>query len=155
MSLLLSNTLSLLSSNTLSLLSSNNSSRFSTSVRLKTNLDNDDLFLSSSQLTKHGKCYSKYKLSENQHAYYVLSFCNWAMGTMSESCYDNPHQEWCVGRMRGAKMSKMLHCAHKGCKVRVHSIFQIDWPKQHCLEVNHDDLFFADSTTSVARIMFD
>jgi hypothetical protein len=25
------------------------------------------------------------------------------MGTMSESCYDNPHQERCVGKMIGAK----------------------------------------------------
>ncbi len=64
----------------------------------------------------------------NQCANYVSSFCNWAMGTMSESCYDNPLQEWCVGKMCGAKM---LHCKHKGCKVRVHSICQIDWLKRH------------------------
>jgi hypothetical protein len=81
-------------------------------------------------------------MSENQRANYVLSFCNWAMGKMSESCCDNPHQERCEGKMCGAKMSKMLHCAHKGCKVRVHSICQIDWLKQHCLEVNHDDPIF-------------
>jgi hypothetical protein len=90
-------------------------------------------------------------MSENKRANYVSSFYNWAMGTMSESCYNNPHQEWCVGKMRGAKM---LHCKHEGCKVRVHSICQIDWLKQHCLEVNRDDPIFADSTTSVTRIMF-
>jgi hypothetical protein len=64
------------------------------------------------------------------------------MGKMSESCYDKPHQERCVGKMCGASMSKMLHCTHKGCKVKVHSICQIDWLQQHCLEVNHDDQIF-------------
>jgi hypothetical protein len=49
---LLSNTSSLLSSYTLSLLSSNTSSRSLTSVRSKANLDNNSLFLSSSQSTK-------------------------------------------------------------------------------------------------------
>ena len=78
-------------------------------------------------------------MSEKQCASYVLSFCNWAMGTMSESCYNYPHQEQHVGKMCGAKM---LHCKHEGCEVRVHSICQIDWLKQHCLEVNHDDPFF-------------
>jgi hypothetical protein len=58
------------------------------------------------------------------------------MGTMSESCYNNPHQDQCVGKMCDAKM---LRCKHKGCEVRVHSICQIDWLKQHCFEVNHDD----------------
>ncbi len=130
-----SNTLSLLSSNTLSLLSSDNSSRSLTSVRLKTNLDNDSLFPSSSQLTKNGKS----KSSENKHANYVLSFCKWAMGTMSECCYNNLHHERCVRKMYGAKMS---HCKHKGCKVRVHNICQIDWLKQHRFKVNHDDPIF-------------
>ncbi len=90
-------------------------------------------------------------MSGNKHANYVLSFWKWAMGTMSEICYNNPHQERCVGKMCG---SKMLDWEHKGCKVRVHSICQIDWLKLHCLEVNHDDLVFADSTMSVTRIMF-
>jgi hypothetical protein len=84
LSSLSSNTSSLLLSDTLSMSSSNNSSRFSTSVRSKTNSNDGDLFLSSSQATKNGKSYSKYKMSENQHANYVLSFCNWAMGNMSE-----------------------------------------------------------------------
>ncbi len=96
-------TLSLSSSNTLALLSSNNSSRSLTSVRLKTNSDDDDLFSSSSQSTKNIKGYSKYKMSENCCANYVLSFCDWAMGTTSERCYNNPHHEWCVGKMCGAK----------------------------------------------------
>ncbi len=108
------------------------------SVSSKTNLDDDDLSMYSSQSIKNGKSYSKNKMSENQCANYVLSFCDWAMGTMSESCYANPHQEQCVGKMCGAKMSNMLHW----CEVRVHSICQIDWLKQHCLEVNHDDQFF-------------
>jgi hypothetical protein len=148
-----SDTLSSLLSNTSSLLSSNSSSRSLTSVGSKTNLDDDDLLPSSSQLTKNSKSYSKTKMSENQRANYVLSFCDWAMGKMSESCYKNPHQELCEEKIFGAKMSKMLHCAHKGCKVRVHSICQIDWLKRHCLEVNHDDPFFADSTTSVTRMI--
>ncbi len=134
--------MSSLLSDTSSLSLSNISSRFLTSVRSKTNLEDADIFLSSSQLMKNGKSYSKYKMSENKRANYVLSFCDWAMGTMSESCYDNPHQERCVGIMCDVKVSKMLHCAHKGCKVRVHNICQIDWLKQHCLEVNHDDPIF-------------
>ncbi len=135
MSLSSSNTLSSSSSNTSSSSSSNNSSRFLTSVRSKTNSDDDSLFLSSSQLTKNGKSNS----SENKPTNYVLSFCDWAMGTMSESCYDNLHQEWCAGKMCGAKMSQ---CKHKGCKVRVHNICQIDWLMQHYFKVNHDDPFF-------------
>jgi hypothetical protein len=53
-SLLSSNTSSSLLSYTLSPSSSNNSSRSLTSVRSKTNLDNNSLFPSSSQLTKNG-----------------------------------------------------------------------------------------------------
>jgi hypothetical protein len=64
LSSLLSNTLSLSPIDTLSLLSSDNSSRSLTFVRLKTNLDNDDLFPSSSQLTENSKSYSKNKMSE-------------------------------------------------------------------------------------------
>jgi hypothetical protein len=122
-------TLSLLSSDTLSSLLSNNSSISLTSVRLTTNSDDDDLFPSSSQSTQ----------SENKCANYVLSFCDWAMGTISEDCYGNPHQERCVGKMMGAKMS---HCKHKGCKVGVHNICQIDWLKRHCFEGNQDDPIF-------------
>jgi hypothetical protein len=91
-SLLSSNILSLLSSDTLSLWFSKNSSRSLISVRSKTNSDNDDLFLSSSQSTKNSKSYSKNKMIENQYANYVLSFYDWAMGKMSESCYNNSHQ---------------------------------------------------------------
>jgi hypothetical protein len=93
-SLLSSNILSSLSSYTLSTLSSNNSSRSLASVRSKTNSDDNSLFPSSSQSTKNSKSNS----SEIKRANYVLSFCNWAMGTMSESCYNNPHQERCVGK---------------------------------------------------------
>ncbi len=121
--------MSSLLSDTSSSLLSNNSSRSFTSVRLTTILDDDDLFPSLSQSTK----------KENKCANYVLSFCNWIMGTMSEDCYGNPHQEWCAEKMIGAKMS---HCKHKGCKVRVHNICQIDWPKQHCFEWNRVDSFF-------------
>jgi hypothetical protein len=96
---LLSNTSSLSSSDISSSLLSNNSSRSLTSGRSKTNSDNDSLFPSSSQSTKNGKSDS----SENKCANYVLSFCDWAMGTMTESCYDNPHQEWCVGKLCCAK----------------------------------------------------
>ncbi len=127
-----------LHSTTLSSSLSNNSSRSLTSVWSKTNLDNNSLFSFSSQLTKNGKSNS----SEIKLANYVLSFCNWAMGAMSESCYSNPHQEWCVGRMLVVSLSKMIHCAHKGCKVKVHRFCQIDWLHQHYLEVNHDDPFF-------------
>jgi hypothetical protein len=137
-SLLLSNTLSLLSSCTLSLLLSNNSSRSLTSVRLKTNSDNNTLFLPSSQSTKNGKSNS----SDIKLANFVLSFCDWAMGTMSENIYNSPNQERHVGRMLGGKLSKMLYCAHEGCKVKVHRFCQIDWLDQHYLEVNHDDSFF-------------
>jgi hypothetical protein len=120
LSLSSSNIWSSLSSDTLSSLLSNNLSRSPTSVRTKTNSDNNSLFPSSSQSSKNGKSNS----SEIKCANYIVSFCNWAMGTMSESCYDNPHQVRCVGKMCHAKMS---HCKHEGCKVRVHNICQIDW----------------------------
>jgi hypothetical protein len=134
-SLLSINTLFLLLSNTLSLSLSNNSSRSLTSIRSKSNSDNDSLFTSSSQSTKNGKSNS----SENKRANHVLSFCDWAMGTMSENCYNNPHQERCVGKMCGAKN---VTCKHKGCKVRVHNICQIDWLMRHHFEANCDDPFF-------------
>ncbi len=92
-SLLSSNTSSSSLSYTLSSLLSNNSSRSLTSVRSKTNLDNNSLFPSSSQSTKNGKSVS----SKIKLANHILSFCNRAMGTMSENIYNNPHQEWCVG----------------------------------------------------------
>ncbi len=136
-SLLSSNTLSLLLSYILSPSSSNNSSRFLTSVRSKTNLDDNSLFLSSSQSTKNCRSNSV----DIKLANYIISFCNWAMGLMSEGIYNTPHQERCVGRMFGANMSKMLHCAHKGCEVRVHRFCQIDWLHWHDLEVNHNVWF--------------
>jgi hypothetical protein len=85
-SLLSSNTLSLLLSYTLSSLSSINSSRSLTSVRSKTNSDDNNLFPSSSQSIKNGKSNS----TEIKLVNYVLSFCDWAMGTMSENI-DNNH----------------------------------------------------------------
>jgi hypothetical protein len=96
LSSLLSNTLSSLSSDTLSLSLSNNSSSSSKSGRSKTNSYDNDLFPSSSQSTENSKSYSRNKMSINQFANYGLSFCDWAMGKMSESCSDNPHQEQCV-----------------------------------------------------------
>jgi hypothetical protein len=117
-----SNTLSLSSSYVLSPSSSNNSSRSLTSVRLKTNSDDNCLFPSSSQSTKNGKSGS----SDIKIAKYFLSFCNWAMGSMSEGIYNTPHREWCVARTLGRK-SKMIPCAHEGCTVRVHIFCQIDW----------------------------
>jgi hypothetical protein len=144
------NTSSLLSSYVLSPLSSNNSSRSLTSVRLKSNLDNNSLFLSSSQSTNNGKGNS----SDIRIAKYFLSFCNWAMGLMSEGIYNTPHQELCVARKLGRNMSKMVPCAHKGCTMRVHRFCQIDWLHQHDLEVNHKDPVFANSTTCVTKIMF-
>jgi hypothetical protein len=109
-SLLLSNTSSLLSSDVLSLSLSDNSSRSLMSGRSKTNLNNNSLFPSSSQSTK--KC--KSDSSDIRVAKHILSFCNWAMGLMSEGIYNTPHQEWCVTRTLGRNMSKMLPCAHKG-----------------------------------------
>ncbi len=84
----------------------------------------------------------------------LYPFCDWAMGTMSENIYNNPHQERCVGRMLGGSLSKNYHCAHKGCEVKGHRFCQIHWLHQHYLAVNHDDPIFADSTTSVTKIMF-
>jgi hypothetical protein len=65
--------------------------------------------------------------SEIKIANYVLSFCDGAMGTMSEGVYNNPDQEQHVGRVLGGSLSKMLHSTHKGCKVKVHRFCQIDW----------------------------
>jgi hypothetical protein len=71
-SLSASNTLSSSSSNVLSPSLSNNSSKSLTSVRLKTNSDDNSLFPSSSQLSKNGKSNS----SDIRIAKYFLSFCN-------------------------------------------------------------------------------
>ncbi len=137
-SLLSSNTLSMSSSNILSPLSSNNSSRSLTSVRSKTNLDDNSLIQSSSQSTKIGKSDS----SDISIAKYFLSFCDWVMGLISEGIYNTPHQERCVARLLGGNISEMLHCAHKGCTVRVHRFYQTDWLHQHDLEVVCNDPFF-------------
>jgi hypothetical protein len=115
-SLLSSSTSSSSLSEVSSLWSSNNSSRSLTSVRSKTNLDNNSLFPSSSQSTKNGKSNS----SDIRIAKYFLSFCDWAMGLMSEGIYNTPNQERCVSRSLGGNISEMLPCAHKGCTVRVH-----------------------------------
>jgi hypothetical protein len=146
-----SNTSSLSSSYVSSSSSSNNSSRSLTSVRSKTNSEDNSLFQSSSQLTK--KC--RRDSVDIKLANFVLSYCNWAMDLMSEGIYNAPHQEWCVARSRGGNISKMLPCAHEGCTARVHKLCQIDWLQQHGLEVVHNDPIFADSITSVTRSMFD
>ncbi len=93
----LSNTLSSSSSYVSSSLSSNNPSRSLTSVRLKTNLDDNSHFPSSSQSTK--KC--RNDSVDIKLANFVLSFCNWAIDSMSEGIYNTPHQEWCVARLWG------------------------------------------------------
>jgi hypothetical protein len=72
----------------------------------------------------------------------ILSFCNWAMGLMSEGIYNTLHQEWCVARGLGGSKSEMIPCAQEGCTVRVHRLCQIDWLHQHDLEVVHNDPFF-------------
>jgi hypothetical protein len=77
------------------------------------------------------------------------------MGSMSEGIYNTPHQEWCVARELSESISEMLPYTHKGCTKRVHRLCQIDWQHQHDLEVVHDDPVFANSTTSVTRIMLD
>jgi hypothetical protein len=134
----LSNTLSLLLSYVLSSLSSNNSSRSLTSVRSKTNSDDNSLFPSSSQSTKNCRRDSvDIKLTN-----FVLSFCDWAMDSMSECIYNTPHQERCVVRSLGGNISKMLPCAHEGCTVRVHKMCQIDWLQQHGLEWGYNDPSF-------------
>ncbi len=149
-SLLSRYTSSLLTSNVLSPLLSENSSRSLTSVRSKTNLDNNSLFPSSSQLTKNGKSNS----SDIRIAKYFLSFCDWAMGSMSEDIYNTPNQEWCVARLLGGNISEMLPCTHEGCTVRVNRFCQTDWLHWHDLEVVRNDPFFAISTASVTKIMF-
>ncbi len=120
---LLSTTLSSSLSYVLSPLSSDNSSRSLTSVRSKTDSDENSLFPSSSQSTKNGNSDS----SDIKLAKYFLSFCDWAIGSMSEGIYNTPHQEQCVARTMGRNMSKLLPCANEGCTVRVHRFCQIDW----------------------------
>ncbi len=137
-SLLSSNSSSLLSSYVSSSLLRDNSSRSLTSVRSKSNSDDNSLFPSSSQLMKNCRSNS----SEIRIAKYVLSFCDWAMGLMSKSIYNTPHQEQCVARGTGGSISEIFPCAHKGCTVRVHRLCQIDWLHQHDLEVFYNDPFF-------------
>jgi hypothetical protein len=134
----LSNTSSCLLSYVSSLPSSNNSSRSLTSVRLKANLEDNSVFPSSSQLTKNCRSNS----SDIRIAKYFLSFCNWAMDSMSECKYNTPHQERYVARGSGGSISEMLSCAHEGYTVRVHRLCQIDWLKQHDLEVVYNDPAF-------------
>jgi hypothetical protein len=74
-SLLSSNTSSLSSRYVSSPSSRHNSSRSLTSVRSKTNSDDNSLFPSSSQSMINGKS----NLSGNKLARYFLSFCDWAM----------------------------------------------------------------------------
>jgi hypothetical protein len=145
-----SKTLSLSLSYVSSLLWSNNSSRSLTSVRSKTNLDNNSLFPSSSQSTK--KCRSN--SVDIELANFVLSFCNWAIDLMSKGIYNTSYQERCVARLWGGNISKMLPCAHEGCTVRVHKLCQIDWLHRHGFEGVHNDPIFANSSMSVTRIMF-
>jgi hypothetical protein len=133
-----SNTSSSLLSYVLSPLSSDNSSRSLTSVRLKTNSDDNSLFLSSSQSTKNGNSNSR----DIKLAKHFSSFCDWAMGSMLEGIYNNPHQERCVARTMSRNMSKMLPSAQKGCTVRVHRFCQIGWLHRHNLEVNRNDPVF-------------
>ncbi len=137
-SLLSSNTLSMSLSYVLSLLLSNNSSRSLTSVWSKTNSDNNSLFPSSSQSTKN--CRNNWV--DIKLVNVVLSFCDWAMDSMSEGIYNTPHQEQCVARSWGGNILKMLPCTHKGCTARVHKLCQIDWLQRHGLEVVHNDLIF-------------
>ncbi len=75
-------------------------------------------------------------------AKYFLSFCNWAMGLMSKVSTIPQHQERCVAKGSGGSISEMLPCAHEGCTVRVHRLYQIDWLHQHDLEGVYNDLFF-------------
>jgi hypothetical protein len=137
-SFLSSNSLPLLSGYVSSLSSSNNLSRSLTSVRfLKTNSDDNSLFLSSSQSRKIAIAT---QVTLNLPIF--LSFCDWAIGLMSEGIFNTPHQERCVARTMGRNMSNMLPCTHKGCTMRVHRFCQIDWLHQHDLEVNHNDSVF-------------
>ncbi len=138
MSLLLSNTLPLLLSYVLSLSSSNNSSKSLTSVRSKTNSDDNSLFPSLSQSTKNCRSNSV----DIKLANFVLFFCDWAIDLMSEGIYNTPHQERCVARSWGGNISKMLPCTHEGCNASVHKLCQIDWLQRHGLEVVHNDPFF-------------
>jgi hypothetical protein len=134
----LSNILSSLSSYVSSSSSSDNSSRSLTSVRSNTNPDDNSLFPSSSQSTKNCRSNSV----DIKLANFTLSFCNWAMNSMSECIYNTPHQERCVARSLGGNISKMLPCAHKGCTVRVHKTCQIDWLQRHGLEWGFNDWSF-------------
>jgi hypothetical protein len=138
LSSLSSNTWSLLLSYVLSSSSSNNSSRSLTSVRSKTNTDDNSLFQSSSQLTKNCRRDSV----DIKLANFVLTFCNWAMDLMSECIYNTPHQERCVARSWGGNITKMLPCAYKGCTARVQKLCQIDWLQRRGLEVVHHDPIF-------------
>ncbi len=87
-------------------------------------------------------CRSNSNSSDIRIAKYFLSSCDWAMGLMSEGIYNTPHQEQCVVRGLGGSISEILPCTHKGCTVRVHRFYQIDWLHQHDLEVVYNDPVF-------------
>jgi hypothetical protein len=136
-SLLLSNTLSLSLSYTSSLLLSNNSSRSLTSVRLKTNLDDNSLFPSSSQSTKNGKS----NLSEIKHAnYFILLQLGYGFDVRRYLQY--PTSRTVCRKNNGWKYVKIVTLLTQRMQEESAQFLQIDWLHGHDLEVNYNDPFF-------------
>ncbi len=59
-----------------------------------------------------------------------------------QKVYTIPHIKNGVQEEYWVEICQNVHCAHEGCKVKVHRFCQIDWLHWHGLEVNYDDPIF-------------
>jgi hypothetical protein len=57
------------------------------------------------------------------------AFCNWAMGTMSDTGINNQHKERCI---RHSYQIQLRQSEHEGYNKRVHQLCQEDWLQFHC-----------------------
>jgi hypothetical protein len=57
------------------------------------------------------------------------TFCDWAMGTMSDTGINNRHKERCKCHSYHIQLRQ---CEHEGCNKRVHQLCQEDWLQRHC-----------------------
>ena len=55
-------------------------------------------------------------------------FCDWAMGTMSDTGINNRHEERCICHSYHIQLRQ---CEHEGCNKRVHQLCQDDWLQRH------------------------
>ena len=64
-------------------------------------------------------------------------FCDWAMGTMSDTGINNRHEERCICHSYHIQLRQ---CEHEGCNKRVHQLCQDDWLERH--DYPHEDKYY-------------